>query len=98
MHKGRFLERNRITSGLSEGVVVVETGKSGGSIRQAETAFRQGRPVYVLKPDGSSATAAAGYQHLVSCGAIPVESPTTSPVRCENAPPALTSDNARGFW
>ncbi|MCK9278097.1 MAG: DNA-protecting protein DprA, partial [Methanoculleus sp.] len=75
MHKGRFLERNRITSGLSEGVVVIETGKTGGSVRQAETAFRQGRPVYVLEPDGSDAKAVAGYQHLVSAGAIPVESP-----------------------
>lgn len=99
MHKGRFLERNRITSGLSEGVVVVETGKSGGSIRQAETAFRQGRPVYVLKPDGSSATAAAGYQHLVSCGAIPVESPDDlSPyvARMHHPPSRVTT--LADFW
>jgi len=75
MHKGRFIERNRITSGLSDGVVVIETGRTGGSVRQAETAFRQGRSVYVLEPDGSDAKAVAGYQHLVLAGAIPVASP-----------------------
>ncbi len=75
MHKGRFLERNRITSGLSDGVVVIETSKSGGSIRQAETALRQGRPVYALKPDVSDAKVVAGYHHLVTAGAVSVESP-----------------------
>ena len=79
MHKGRFLERNRITSGLSDGVVIIETGRTGGSVRQAETAFRQGRPVYVLEPDGSDAPAVAGYRHLVAAGAIPVESPGDLP-------------------
>ncbi|MDN7024110.1 DNA-processing protein DprA [Methanoculleus sp. FWC-SCC1] len=75
MHKGRYIERNRITSGLSEGVVVVETAASGGSVRQAEVAFRQGRPVYALKPDDSNTEAMAGYRRLVSSGAVPVESP-----------------------
>lgn len=99
MHKGRFLERNRITSGLSDGVVVIETGKSGGSVRQAETAFRQGRLVYVLEPDCSDAKAVAGYQHLVSCGAIPVESPGgLSPhfARMQHPPSRVTT--LADFW
>lgn len=75
MHKGRYIERNRITSGLSEAVVVIETGAKGGSIRQAETALSQGRPIYVLKPDDTRRDAVAGYQKLLSMGAIPVGSP-----------------------
>jgi len=79
MHKGRFLERNRITSALSDGVVVIETGESGGSIQQAETAFRQGRPVYVMRPRDLSTKTVAGYRRLVSGGATPVESPEDLP-------------------
>ncbi len=75
MHKGRYIERNRITSGLSEAVVVIETGAKGGSIRQAETALSQGRPIYVMKPDDTRRDAVAGYQKLLSIGAIPVGSP-----------------------
>jgi DNA processing protein len=80
MHKGRYIERNRITSGLSAAVVVVETGRTGGSIRQAETALSQGRPVYALKPDEcemdtqEERDALAGYQKLLSMGAIPIDS------------------------
>ena len=99
MHKGRFLERNRITSGLSDGVVVVETGRTGGSIRQAEVAFRQGRPVYVLEPDGSDAKAVAGYQHLVSVGAIPVESTGDLAPHFRRMPhPVLRGTTLADFW
>ncbi|MBA7476168.1 hypothetical protein ES707_11547 [subsurface metagenome] len=99
MHKGRFVERNRITSGLSDGVVVIETGRTGGSVRQAATAFRQGRPVYVLEPDGSDAKAVTGYQHLVSAGAIPVESPGDLPRhfgRMQHRVPGVTT--LADFW
>lgn len=99
MHKGRFIERNRITSGLSDGVVVIETGKTGGSVRQAETAFRQGRPVYVLEPDGSDAKAVAGYQHLISAGAIPVASPgDLSPHFGRMQHPASRMTTLADFW
>lgn len=48
-HKGRYLERNRITSGLSDAVVVVASKDSGGTIKQAELAEAQGKPRFVYR-------------------------------------------------
>jgi DNA processing protein len=44
----KFVERNRITSGLSRFVVIVETGEDGGTIRQAELARRQNKAIFML--------------------------------------------------
>lgn len=74
MHKGRYIERNRITSALSRAVIVIETGETGGSIRQAETAFKQGTPVYAVRPESTNMDAMAGFERLVYMGAIPIKS------------------------
>lgn len=47
-HKGMFLRRNRIISGLAGLVVAVESGSTGGTIGQIEVARSQGRPVTVF--------------------------------------------------
>jgi DNA processing protein len=75
MHKGRYIERNRITSALSDSVIVIETGESGGSIRQAETALKHGKPVYSLRTDQSNIKSSGGHKKLVSMGAIAIEYP-----------------------
>lgn len=72
MHKGRYIERNRITSALSKAVIVIETGESGGSIRQAETALKQGTPIYAVRPEGKNKRAVAGFDKLISEGATPI--------------------------
>lgn len=48
-HKGRYLERNRITSALGRAVIVVASKDSGGTIKQAELALKQGKPRFVYK-------------------------------------------------
>ncbi|MBS1263316.1 MAG: hypothetical protein MAG715_00492 [Methanonatronarchaeales archaeon] len=48
----RFLERNRITSGVSRAVIVVASRHDGGTVHQAEIALREGRPVFMYAPDG----------------------------------------------
>lgn len=53
IHRGRFVERNRITSGLSISVVIGASGETGGTIRQAEFAQSQSRPRYLYDPEKS---------------------------------------------
>lgn len=43
-----LVARNRIISGLSDAVIVVETSVDGGAMHAARRALVQGRPVYVL--------------------------------------------------
>lgn len=61
-----LVARNRIITGLSEAVFIVETDIDGGAMHAARFARMQGRPVYALDGD------AAGNRQLIADGAIPV--------------------------
>lgn len=66
-----FPIRNRIISGLSKGVVVVEAGHRSGSSITAGTALEQGRDVFALA-DEVSDKSSEGTRALIFDGAIPV--------------------------
>ena len=64
-----FLERNRIISGVSEGVLVVEAPEKSGALNTARHAFDQGRDLYVV-PGNLGVDTCLGSNALLQEGAF----------------------------
>jgi len=69
--KYTFPQRNRIISGISAAVVVVEAGLSSGALITAEHAAEQGRDVYAI-PGNIDSAMSIGTNKLIKDGALPL--------------------------
>ncbi len=69
--KGTFPRRNRIMSGLSNGVVVIEGAVSSGTLITARHAVEQGKDVFVI-PGSPSLKHYEGSNRLIADGARPL--------------------------
>jgi DNA processing protein len=67
----RFLERNRIVSGLADAIIITEAAARSGTLNTAMHALEQGKEVFVV-PGNITSPMSSGCNALLKQGATPV--------------------------
>ena len=70
-HRGLFPMRNRLISGLADGIFVVQAGRHSGSLITADLGLNQGKAIYAL-PGRVTDACSIGTNSLIAQGAIMV--------------------------
>ncbi|MFB2515530.1 DNA-processing protein DprA [Lysinibacillus sp. OTC-L20] len=65
-HKSHFVARNRIISGLSEGVIVFEADEKSGTMHTARFAYTQGKKIFCPNVTGSDEKLSSGVEKLLN--------------------------------
>jgi DNA processing protein len=73
IYKATFLKRNRLISGLADGVLITEAANRSGSLNTARQALEQGKVVMAV-PGNITSEASSGANQLIKAGAIPITS------------------------
>ncbi|MCA1675633.1 MAG: DNA-processing protein DprA [Actinobacteria bacterium] len=86
---GTAMTRNGVIIGLSQALVVVEAGATGGTISAGKQALRMGRPVFALQFAGGTPT---GNAELIDMGAVAIRpADLAEHLRTLNAAPFATT-------
>ena len=70
-----FIARNRLVSGLSHAILIIEAAEKSGTLHTANFALEQGRDVMVV-PGNITSPQSIGTNNLLKAGATPVTSST----------------------
>lgn len=95
-HPGRFLERNRLVSGLSDTLIITEAATRSGTFNTVSHALEQGRDVYAV-PGPITSPMSRGCNQLIAQGATPINDvdefvDTLAPRQTEVIPTLAYSD------
>ena len=68
VNRWSFLERNRLVSGLADGIIITEAAERSGTLNTASHALNQGRDLFVV-PGNITSPLSAGCNNLLKQGA-----------------------------
>ena len=92
VNRWSFLERNRLVSGLADGIIITEAAERSGTLNTASHALNQGRDLFVV-PGNITSPLSAGCNTLLNQGAYLVTD--ADDVLSIIAPEKLQKDNGQ---